>query len=66
MLLTFFYRYMPGLIDHGYVYIAQPPLYKAQKGKDIRYCYTDKQLKRSMKKSEGTVSISSVTKGLEK
>ncbi len=44
LLLTFFYRYMPGLIDHGYVYIAQPPLYKAQKGKDIRYCYTDKQL----------------------
>ncbi|MBE6038769.1 MAG: DNA topoisomerase (ATP-hydrolyzing) subunit B [Anaerofustis stercorihominis] len=46
LLLTFFYRYMPGLIDHGYVYIAQPPLYKVQKGKEIRYCYTEKQLEK--------------------
>ena len=44
LLLTFFYRYMPGLIDHGYVYVAQPPLYKVQKGRDIRYCYDEEQL----------------------
>ncbi len=46
LLLTFFYRYMPGLIDHGYVYIAQPPLYKVQKGKEIRYCYNERQLEK--------------------
>ena len=44
LLLTFLYRYMPGLLDGGYIYIAQPPLYKVQKGKDIRYCYKDKEL----------------------
>ena len=44
LLLTFLYRYMPGLLEGGYIYIAQPPLYKVQKGKDIRYCYKDKEL----------------------
>lgn len=44
LLLTFFFRYMPKLIDQGYVYIAQPPLYKIQKGKNVAYCYDEKQL----------------------
>lgn len=44
LLLTFFYRYMRPLIDEGYVFIAQPPLYKVKKGKDERYLYNEQQL----------------------
>ena len=44
LLLTFFFRFMPGLIEHGYVYVAKPPLYKAQFGKAVRYAYSDEEL----------------------
>ncbi|MBG9770957.1 MULTISPECIES: DNA topoisomerase (ATP-hydrolyzing) subunit B [Bacillus] len=44
LLLTFFYRYMRQIIENGYVYIAQPPLYKIQQGKRVEYAYNDKEL----------------------
>jgi len=50
LLLTFFYRYMRPVIEKGYVYIAQPPLYKIQQGKRIEYAYSDEEL--NMKLSE--------------
>ena len=43
LLLTLFYRYFPSLIDNGYIYIAQPPLYRVQAGKKVAYAYTDAQ-----------------------
>ena len=44
LLLTFFFRNMPDLIEGGYLYIAQPPLYRAQQGKNVNYFYSDGEL----------------------
>ena len=48
LMLTFFYRFMPKLIENGYVYIAQPPLYKVTKGKFMKYVYSDDELQRTL------------------
>jgi DNA gyrase subunit B len=45
LLLTFFYRYYEELVKGGYIYIAQPPLFRLQKGKDVRYVFTDAEKK---------------------
>jgi DNA gyrase subunit B len=44
LLLTFFFRFMRPLVENGNIYIAQPPLYKIEKGKTVRYAYNDSQL----------------------
>jgi len=46
LLLTFLYRFMPDLIKEGYVYLAQPPLYKIEKNKQVWYAYSDEELNR--------------------
>jgi len=54
LLLTLFYRYFKPLIERGYIYIAQPPLYKIQTGKEIRYAYSEEEkdkILKSLKKS---------------
>ena len=48
LMLTFIYRFMPELIRKGHVYLAQPPLYKVEKGNKIRYAYNDKELENIM------------------
>ncbi len=53
LLLTFFFRYMRPLIDNGYVYIAQPPLYRLTKGKKHEYAYSDEERDALMKEMPG-------------
>lgn len=53
ILLTFFYRYMKELITEGHVYIGLPPLYKIQRGKDVKYAYSDVELNKIIRGIKG-------------
>jgi len=57
LLLTFFFRYMRPLIEKGYIYMAQPPLYKVQQGKRVEYLYDDEALDKLLKELGGRPSI---------
>ncbi|HEY5601153.1 MAG TPA: DNA topoisomerase subunit B [Patescibacteria group bacterium] len=53
LLLTFFFRYLPQVIEKGYLYIAQPPLFKIQSRNEINYAYSDLQMNEEVKKLNG-------------
>ncbi len=57
LILTLFYRYFRELIDAGYVYIAQPPLYKTSRGKQVNYFYSDAELEEYSEKHDGHLEI---------
>jgi DNA gyrase subunit B len=58
LLLTFFYRHFPSLIDNGNVFMAQPPLYKLTRGKTTRWVYSDAERDREIKRIGGKVEVS--------
>jgi DNA gyrase subunit B len=57
LLLTLFYRYLRPIIEHGYLYIAQPPLYKIKKGKEVAYAFSDDERDTVIKSMGGDVVI---------
>lgn len=57
LLLTLFYRYFLQIIENGHLYIAQPPLYRIQKGKEVKYVYNDKEKESLLKSLGGEANI---------
>ncbi len=54
LLLTFFFRFMPRLIENGNIYVALPPLYRIRKGQKDEYVYSDEELKKAIEKTDAT------------
>lgn len=57
LLLTLFFRYFKPIIDAGYIYIAQPPLYRIQKGKEFHYAYTEDEKQKVLEKIQGKMEV---------
>ena len=57
LLLTFFFRRMPALIEQGYLFIAQPPLYRVQNGKNAQYCYSEDEKESHLSKLNGKRNV---------
>jgi DNA gyrase subunit B len=64
LILTFLFRYMPKLLEEGYIYIAQPPLYQIKSTKDIYYAYSDEELKKILENLNGKKYVIQRYKGL--
>ena len=64
LLMTFFYRYMKGLIETGRLFVADPPLYKMTCGKELQYCWTEEERKEFLENHKGRKTETSRYKGL--
>lgn len=56
LILTFFYRHLPEIVKNGYLYVAMPPLFKVQRGKDIKYAFTDEEKDGYVKTMKGATN----------
>ncbi|PIR69906.1 MAG: DNA topoisomerase (ATP-hydrolyzing) subunit B [Candidatus Niyogibacteria bacterium CG10_big_fil_rev_8_21_14_0_10_46_36] len=65
LLLTLFYRYYKSAIENGYIYIANPPLYRIQKGRDVRYAYSDAEKEKILKELEKEIKAKPSSKKIK-